>query len=339
MARPPRILQAHTWYHVIARGIDRRELFRHDRDHEHYLELLGRFAERFGCNISAYVLMPNHFHLFLETMEPNLSRAVQWLTTGYAAWLNARQKRSGHVFQGRFKAVLVDPDEWALALTRYIHLNPVRVLRLGLDKHARAASRAGVLPQAEAETVRERMAVLRSFRWSSYRAYAGYEDGPKWLCSEWLLERCGRNPRERRRWYRDYCEQAVREGIEDSLSSKVIDQMCLGAREFLKQVLDKAGAAAGKKERPDFERIRTAIEQASGEPWAEVRNRHGDWSRDLALYLMREHGHTLRAAAAAVGIRRPPTAGMAIKRFEQRLGKDKGARKLLERVNKTLQTT
>ena len=153
MARRPRIQYAGAWYHVTARGIERRVIFRADWDRLHFLELLERLSRRFACNIVAYVLMENHFHLFLQTREANLSRAIQWVTTAYAAWFNLRYNRCGHLFQGRFKGVVVDPEEWAVSLSRYIHLNPVRIGRLGLNKTARAAARQGLSTRPEQEYV------------------------------------------------------------------------------------------------------------------------------------------------------------------------------------------
>jgi REP element-mobilizing transposase RayT len=82
--------------------------------------------------------MDNHYHLILELTELNLSRAGQWLNGSYSTWFNRRHRRCGHLFQGRFKAVIVDPEEWGLALSRYVHLNPVRIRRLGLGKSDRA---------------------------------------------------------------------------------------------------------------------------------------------------------------------------------------------------------
>ena len=132
MARPLRIEKAGGWYHITARGNERKRIFRDDRDRQHFLELLAEMVLRFGVRWHAYVLMENHYHLLLELTEANLSRAVQWLNVSYSVWFNRRYGRSGHLFQGRFKSVLVNRDEWALALSRYLHLNPVRVQSLGL---------------------------------------------------------------------------------------------------------------------------------------------------------------------------------------------------------------
>jgi REP element-mobilizing transposase RayT len=110
MARPLRIQRAGGRYHVTARGNERRAIFRDARDRRHFLELLRELPERFGTRLHGWVLMDNHFHLLLETREANLSRTGQWLNVAYSVWFNRRHQRSGHLFQGRFGAVLVGGD-------------------------------------------------------------------------------------------------------------------------------------------------------------------------------------------------------------------------------------
>jgi hypothetical protein len=112
--------------------------------------------------------------------------------------------------------------------------------------------------------------------------------------------------------------------------------MFLGRREFLEELLKNSNHRHVSGPRPGFEQIRAAMEKVRGEPWESLLKRRGDWSRDMALYLMRENGHSLRAAAAAVNIKRAPTAGMAIQRFEQRMCADKAVRKAVEQVTQML---
>jgi putative transposase len=114
-------------YHATARGNERKALFRGEADRFHFLALLGELPERFGVKVHAYVLMDNHFHLLLETPEANLSRAMQWLLVGYSVWFNRRHDRAGHLFQGRFHAVIVEDDRGWQEVARYVHLNPVRI--------------------------------------------------------------------------------------------------------------------------------------------------------------------------------------------------------------------
>ena len=102
MARHLRVHVADGWYHVTARGLERRIVFEDERDHEHFLELLPELVSRYGVKIHAYVLMSNHYHLLMQTPHANLSRAMQWLNVSYGVWFNRRRSRVGPVFQGRY---------------------------------------------------------------------------------------------------------------------------------------------------------------------------------------------------------------------------------------------
>src|SRR5437762_777408 len=157
MARQLRLNRAGLWYHVTARGNERKPIYRDERDRTHFIELFARCGELFRLRLHAYVLMPNHYHLLLETQEANLSRAMQWLNTSYTIWFNRRHQRAGHLLQGRFKAVVVEAETWALGLSRYLHLNPVRLQRMGLDKGRQRARRQGVGERSPPELVQPRL--------------------------------------------------------------------------------------------------------------------------------------------------------------------------------------
>ncbi|MCX6991560.1 MAG: transposase, partial [Kiritimatiellaeota bacterium] len=161
MARPLRIDIADGWYHITNRGIDRQRIFDDDRDCGHFLELLGEMHERYAARIHAYVLMGNHYHLLIQTPEANASRAIQWLNVSYSLWYNCRHNRVGPLFQGRFKSVLIEGEgAWVLEALFYLHLNPVRVRGLGLDKAGRRLEGRG-LQAAGAEQVQARLEQLR----------------------------------------------------------------------------------------------------------------------------------------------------------------------------------
>ena len=118
MAKPLRIERAGAWYHVTARGNERRDIYRDERDRRRFCELLGEAVERFRLVLHSYVLRDNHFHLLAETTEPNLGAAMQWLNVSYSVWFNLRHRRVGHLFQGRYRALIVEPAGWGLALSR-----------------------------------------------------------------------------------------------------------------------------------------------------------------------------------------------------------------------------
>jgi len=237
MARALRIERPGGRYHVTARGNERKAIYRQDADRAHFLELLAELPERFGLRIHGYVLMDNHFHLLVETPEANLSRAMQWLNVSYSVWFNRRHDRAGHLFQGRFQAVVVEEDAGWQEVARYVHLNPVRISALALNKRRRAAAREGVGTAPSAAVVAERLRRLREFRWSSYRAYAGYSAGVGWLWRQPLDRLCGgRGESERRAALRAYTEQAVRQGVIERPWDRLVAGLVLGSEAFARQV-------------------------------------------------------------------------------------------------------
>jgi len=126
MARALRIQYEGAMYHVTARGNDGRKIFLGKRDYDKFKEYLGEAKEKYRFLLNAYVLMTNHYHLVVETPQKNLSRIMHYLNSSYTTYTNIKRNRSGHLFQGRYKAIVVDKDSYLLELSRYLHLNPVR---------------------------------------------------------------------------------------------------------------------------------------------------------------------------------------------------------------------
>ena len=160
MARPLRIELAGGLYHVTSRGDRRENIVDDDTDRQQWLSLLGRVCERFNWRCHTYCLMDNHYHVVVETAEANLSKGMRQLNGVYTQYFNRRHDRVGHVFQGRFKSILVEKEAYLLELSRYVVLNPVR---------------AGMVKDPEQWT------------WSSYLAMCGKRDIPVWLEVDWLL--------------------------------------------------------------------------------------------------------------------------------------------------------
>ncbi|HUJ71514.1 MAG TPA: transposase [Verrucomicrobiae bacterium] len=331
MARPVRIDVAGGWYHVTARGNERRAVFYEDADRRHFIELLGELAERFGLRVHAYVLMPNHYHLLVETPQANLSRAMQWANVSYSVWFNRRHQRVGHLFQGRFKAIILDRDESALELSRYLHLNPVRVKRLGLDKVAHQRSRTALAAPPDAGTVAKRMSQLRRYPWSSYRAYAGFQPPPSWLRTGTVLGLHGGHPGKAQRVaYRQYVESAAREGLVPSPWERLQAGVVLGGTAFVGRLRTRLrgndreqSGLRHLKARPTWEQAVRVVERLKGEKWDTFCDRHGDSGRDLALYLGRKRcGLTLRELAIRSSGIDYVSVATAVRRFAHRAAKD-----------------
>ena len=331
MARPVRIDVVGGWYHVTARGNERRPIFYKDEDRRHFVELVGELAAQFGLRVHAYVLMQNHYHLLVETPQANLSRAMQWVNVSYSVWFNRRHRRVGHLFQGRFKAIILDRDESALELSRYVHLNPVRVERLGLDKAAQHRSRAALGGTPDAGMVARRIGELRRHQWSSYPAYAGFQPPPPWLeCATVLGLLGGRAGKGQRTAYRRYVEEAVSEGLAPSPWERLQAGVVLGGTAFVGRLRarlqgnDKEQSGLRRlKGHPTWEQAVRVVERLKGEKWESFRDRHGDSGRDLALYLGRKRcGLKLADLATRSGGIDYVTVATAVRRFAHRAAKD-----------------
>ena len=330
MARQLRLQVADGWYHVTTRGVERRVVFEDARDHEHFLELLPELVARYGVKIHAYVLMGNHYHLLVQTPHANLSRAMQWLNVSYSVWFNRRRERVGPVFQGRYKAVPIDGEgSWALQLSVYLHLNPVRVKGLGLGKRERKAERLGILPPPTPERVKARLEALRTHTWSSYLDYAGYRlQPPEWLTCDVLLQRAKHRDQTPQASYRYDIEEPLKGGVEEfcTFAERIQNLVAVGSEGFLKKLgkivhgdrNEQQALRAWKRLLP-FARVIELVEKEKGETWEKFHDRHGDWGRDVALWLGRRHcGLTLQELGEAAGGVSYPAVGAAVRKIERR---------------------
>ncbi len=321
------------WYHITARGIERRTIFEDRPDHEHFLELLADLPERYGAEVHAYALMGNHYHLLIRTPNANASAAIQWLNVSYSVWFNRRRERVGHLFQGRFWSTLIDGDgSWVLSASIYIHLNPIRTMEVGLDKVSNRAEAEGIKP-LDRERVKERLRRLRGHEWSSYGAYVGYRSRPAWLTTEELLKRAGGVAAYRRRLHAHVTRGALPDGYEDGAA-----RLARGSRAFLEGLKRRVGVLS--QEQParrelarcvPLEQVVSVVERVKGERWETFKDRHGDDGRDLVLYLARRRsGRTLREIGEALGVGTYKTIDQAVRRFEKSLTRSPARRECVE---------
>ena len=211
MARKPRLHVPGGLYHVILRGNARQDVFFSADDRLAFYELLSEGVTRFGYRVHAFCLMTNHVHLALQAGESPLSAGMQNVSFRYTRYLNKVKGRSGHVFQGRYKAYLVDQDAYGLELVRYIHLNPVR---------ARMVQEPG------------------AYRWSSHRAYLGRET-LSWLTTGWVLGQFASRSGTARARFAAFVSQGKDQGHSELLYGGKADQRIVGEDDFVKTVLDE----------------------------------------------------------------------------------------------------
>lgn len=213
MARKPRLHIPGASYHVILRGNARDDIFFADEDRYRFYLLLQEGVKRFRHRIHAFCLMTNHVHLAVQVGDVPLSKIMQNVSFRYTRWVNWRKKRTGHLFQGRHKAFLVDTDEYLLQLVRYIHLNPVRV---GLTK----------LPV--------------DYHWSSHQAYLGKEVLP-WLATDWTLSRFAPTIGKARQGFARFVADGIGEGHRPEFHGHgMTDSRCIGEDRFVEQALIEA---------------------------------------------------------------------------------------------------
>lgn len=206
MARPLRIELAGGLYHVTARGNHREDIYLDDDDRAAWLTLLGSVCDRFNWRCHAYCQMTNHYHLVIETPDANLSRGMRQLNGVYTQHINRRHRRVGHVFQGRYKSILIDKEAYLLEVARYVVLNPVR-----------------------AHMVND----VADWAWSSYRVTTDADTAPAWLEVNWLLGQFASQRKTAIAAYKDFVRAGV--GLE-SLWSDLNAQVFLGDETFVERM-------------------------------------------------------------------------------------------------------
>jgi putative transposase len=206
MARPLRIEFPGAVYHVTSRGNARERIFHGERDNQIFLEILGNAIGRYSWLCYAYCLMENHYHLIIETPEPNLSKGMQYLNGAYTQAHHRRHQTVGHLLQGRFKSIIVDKEHYLLEPARYVALNPVR---------------AGIAGNPQ------------EWPWSSYSATAGLKPAPPYLQIAPILHCFDSRLEEARQSYRTFVLAGIN---KESPWKKLKSQVILGSEEFIEQV-------------------------------------------------------------------------------------------------------
>jgi len=310
MARPLRIEFPGAFYHVTARGNEQKDVFKSQKDREKFLAYLATASERYGAVIHAYCLMSNHYHLFVETPDGNLSQIMRHINGAYTTYFNVKRKRAGHLFQGRYKAILVEADAHALELTRYLHLNPVR---------------AGMVARPE------------DYPWSSYRGYIGQAEPPNWLRTGFVLDTLAPGRAQAQKTYRRFVEDG-RQSQNASPLQAVVAATLLGSETFVAEMTERH--LRGKRTdrhvpalkklvgRRSFEAIIAGVEGAVGE--------HADLVNKLSLHFCHRYsGASLREIGARFNMSEAAVC-QASRRIMLRAKEDEGVKDLMSKVEQEL---
>jgi putative transposase len=311
VARPLRIQYEGAFYHVTSRGNERKAIFNTERDREKFLSYLESAHERYGAIIHVFCLMDNHYHLLLETPRGNLSEILHHVNGAYTTYFNLKRQRSGHLFQGRYRAILVEKDVYCQELSRYIHLNP---LRAGMVKD------------------------LREHRWSSYLDYVGVKR-VSWLETASILGYFGTQEGRARRGYRDYVEGVNWRELRNPMTA-VFASSVVGSERFINWVREKARSLPEENERdipvlrklkgrPDLDEIKKTVEDILGvrDPLCEkfclyVSHRYGGFAlKEIgAFYNMEGPAVSQASGRFKKVIMREPMFGKVLEEMAKRLG-------------------
>ncbi len=314
MARPARIEYEGAFYHVINRGNRKEDIFDDDKDRWRFLEILGNTEKRYGLIIYVFVLMTNHYHILLETPLGNLSRAIQRLNGDYALYYSKRHKKPGHIFQGRYKAMLVEKDAYLLELSRYIHLNPIR-------------AELGKTPE--------------EYKWSSLPVYIkGTSKLPFKLNWQWILSIFGKERKIASKKYREFIYEGMKENKNPG--KEAIGGWILGGDKWAERVIEKWGKFSSP-ELSGVKPIKRKVSEAEIEKLVcrEFKIKEDDLkrvtynniARMAAIHLAVTYcGMTLKEAGQRYGGTNYSAVGKAASRFRERLGRDKKLSKIIKHI-------
>jgi len=318
MARPLRIEYEGALYHITARGNERAKIFFTPADYEKLLVYIKEAGDKFGTVLHAYVFMTNHYHLIVETPHAKLSRAMHHINGSYTTYVNNKRKRSGHLFQGRYKAIIIDKDSYLLELSRYIHLNPVR---------------AGLAARPQ------------DYPYSSYRAFVFGKEA-NGINRGMILGMLSKGTKDAVRRYRQFVEGAIGTELENQMHH-VYGGFILGRRHFIKGVLKKVEHTYLMKEETSHRRALQSldgIEDILGAVATHLNmsrealiNNVDPQARKIAIYLSKTNtAATNRHIGEVFGNLSYSAVAKIHNRFPEQIKTDKAVKKITEQIQKNL---
>jgi len=318
MARPLRFEYKGALYHVHARGNERRKIFFTDADYKKFKEYVAGAIEKYHCLVHCYVLMGNHYHLIIETPEANISRVMHYINGSYTTYINIKRGRNGHLFQGRYKSILVAKDSYLMELSRYIHLNPVRALMVEKPEE---------------------------YAYSSYNSYITGKP-EKIVTTDLILGMVSRERKEARDGYRDYVENGIGEKLKNPLDG-AYGGIIVGGEQFIKGVLrtikegyiEKAEVSHRKALRSviGMEEIIEVVCRYFKVSRAEVVKRQRGGIKNIAIFEIKRHtGATNSEIGAVFGGVSYSAISKTYQRMLERLQTDLELRKEIEKLDSSM---
>lgn len=310
MARPLRINYPGAFYHVTSRGNERKAVFKSKRDREKFLEYLESATHRYDAVIHAFCLMNNHYHLLIETPSGNLPQIMRHINGAYTTYFNAKRSRSGHLFQGRYKSILVEMDHYAKELSRYIHLNPVRAKMVKTPDE---------------------------YEWSSYHFYIGKDPTPDWLNRDFILGYFGNSVSIAQKEYRKFVRLLDNEKYDNPLD-EVVSATLLGSPGFISLI--KAKYLSDKKPDKNMPALKELSKKASMQDiFDEVESVFGEQpalARNVKMYFCQKYtGTKLKDIGSHFGIGESGVS-QATRRVKHKIKKDKKLNKRISKIDNKL---
>lgn len=324
MARPLRIQYNDAVYHVTCRGNDKRDIFRDDTDRNRFLLQLNQSLNIYTVKLHSYVLMSNHFHLLVETPLANLSEFMRHFNIAYTGFYNRRHSRVGHLYQGRYKAIVVDKDNYLSVLSRYIHLNPVRIKTF------------------EKKDLRDKLQYLVSYPWSSLAGYRSKRKKQHFITYDLVLGDYGGDTDKARKEYEKALVEEMRQGAE--IKELIVGQTVIGSDDFIGWIKDNFLTDGKDREAPAHRAIRShrskddiakAMAEKTGKTIEQIRTEKGP-IRQIAMDLLyRQAGLTNPEIGRIFGVDYS-SVSQERKRLRLHLEKDKKLRTLLASLEKEM---
>jgi len=317
MGRPLRIQYPGALYHITSRGNEKGKIFFDDADRERFLRFLEEYHIRYGILLHSFVLMDNHYHLILETPQGNLLKVMHGLNSGYTGYVNRKYARVGHLFQGRYKSILVEKETYLLELSRYVHLNPIR---------------AGMVKD------------VSDYRWSSCPGFIRKKDALPWIEYRWILDRFSANVQEARRAYRSFLREGLKEDRNRDPFQNLFGQVVIGSKSFIRKAKQRLEGKRLDQEiverrrfhaAPTLDAILKEVSSRFGVSRASLlgKNGYGNLPRKAALYLAHQTCNlTNREIALRFGGLHPSAVSQMSTRFEKEMAKEPHLKKTIRDI-------
>jgi REP element-mobilizing transposase RayT len=318
MARQLRIQYPGAVYHITCRGNARQDIYKDNKDRKAFLEILTESQKIYSIIIYSYVLMSNHYHLLIETPKGNISDYMRHLNMRYTSHYNRRHKKVGHVFQGRYKGILVDKETYLTMLSRYIHLNPVRIRGM------------------KSMTYKEKIQYLSKYKWSSLSGYISKRKKQKFIDYDLVLEEYGGDNDTGRQAYGNIISIDVSGKMD--VKEKIVGQSIIGKEDFIEKILDRyLKKDPDTRERPSLrelnglriqEDIIKVIEEDTGKSLDEIKRFKGI-ERNILMDLLYREGGLKNAEIGRLLEVDYSTVSQGRKTLRDRLRKDKKAKEII----------